>query len=316
MLRFGVPGVQHGAKTEAGGRSHEIDMTARTWSTMELVRTTTEYFEGKGLPAARLAAERLLAHAWGCRRVDLYMRTETVLDARVVDAYRELVRAYASGQPLQYVMGETEFFGLLLATDRRALIPRPETELLVDLVAKRLRPQAGGAPAAVLELGTGSGAIAIALAVQLPHVEVWATDASADAAALATANARRHGVESRVHVLVMDRFEALSPDLSGTMTCVIANPPYVTTAEMAALPAVVRDHEPHRALHGGDDGLDFHRYLCRQGAAFLAPGGLLAVEIGASQGVAVSALCREAGLLDVAVAQDWAGFDRIVLGTR
>jgi release factor glutamine methyltransferase len=291
-------------------------MTARTWTTIELLRTTTEFFAGKGLPSARLAAERFLAHAWGCRRVDLYLRTETLIEPRVLDAYRELVRAYAAGEPLQYVMGETEFMGLAIATDRRALIPRPETELLVDTVVKRLRPQAGGAPATVLELGTGSGAVAVALAVHLPQVEVWTTDASPDAAALAGANARRHGVEARVHVLVMDRFEALAPGLAGTMACVVSNPPYVTTSEMAGLPSVVRDHEPHQALHGGEDGLDFHRYLCSRGLQFLAPGGMLALEIGAAQGPAAVALVRDAGLHDVILLQDWAGLDRIVVGTR
>lgn len=291
-------------------------MTAKTWTTIELLKTTTEFFTGKGLPAARLAAERLLAHAWECRRVDLYLRTEQDVEPAVLDAYRGLVRAYAAGQPMQYVVGETEFMGLPFTVDRRVLIPRPETELLVDAVVKRLRPAAAITPPAILELGTGSGAIAIALASQLPTAEIWTTDASADAARVAAHNARRNNVGDRVRVLVMDRFEALSPDLAGAMRCIVSNPPYVTAAEMDALPAVVRDHEPHRALHGGPDGLDFYRYLCSQGLQFLSPGGILALEIGAGQGEAVTALCRDAGLHDVALSQDYAGLDRIVIATK
>jgi release factor glutamine methyltransferase len=291
-------------------------MAERTWTTLELLKTTTAYFEQRGLASPRLAAERLLAHAWKCRRVDLYLRTETEIESALLDAYRALVRAYAAGAPLQYVVGETEFMGVPLWTDRRALIPRPETELLVDAIVRRLRPVTESAPGAVLELGTGSGAIAVALALQLRNIEVWTTDADAGAAALAAGNARRHGVDGRVHVLVMDRFEALSPELAGSMRCLVSNPPYVTTAEMTELPAVVRDHEPHAALHGGSDGLDFYRYLCTQGLQFLAPGGMLAVEIGAGQGAAVTGLFRDAGLRDVVLTQDYAGYDRIVIGTR
>ncbi len=290
-------------------------MTTRTWTTLELLKTTAEFLAGKQLASPRLAAERLLAHAMGCRRVDLYLATEKTVDERVLEAYRRLVRAYAAGAPLQYVVGEAEFMGLTFAVDRRALIPRPETELLVDAVEKRL-PQVSGPAPGVLELGAGSGAVAVALAVRVPNAEVWTTEASPDAATLAAANARRHGVSARVHVLVMDRFEALSPDLGGAMTCVVSNPPYVTTAEMAALPAVVREHEPHAALHGGADGLDYHRYLCTRGLHFLAPGGTLAVEIGAGQGAAVRDLFRGAGLDGVALLQDYAGLDRIVLGTK
>ena len=206
-------------------------MTTRSWTTLELLKTTTDFLKTKDLPNPRLAAERLLACAMGCRRVDLYLATEKPVLDGVLEKYRALVRAYAAGAPLQYVEGETEFMGLAFAVDPRVLIPRPETELLVDAVEKRLRPPAG--PAAVLELGTGSGAIAVSLAVRLPQVEVWTTDASPGAAAVATANARRHGVLERVHILVMDRFEALHEDLVGTMACVVSNWSMTKTSSLA-----------------------------------------------------------------------------------
>jgi len=291
-------------------------MTTRTWTVLELVKTTAEYFAGRKLASPRLAAEWLLAHVLGCKRVDLYLRTEHVVDERVLEAYRGLVRAYAAGVPLQYVVGDTEFMGCTLRCDRRALIPRPETEILVDVVTKRLRATAAAGPARVLELGTGSGAIAIALAMLLPHVTIWTVDVSPDAVALAQDNARRNNVEARVHACVMDRFTGLAPELEGAMACIVSNPPYVTTAEMETLPPVVRQHEPALALHGGADGLDFHRYLSNDGLRFLAPGGMLAIEIGAAQGEAVRALFDAAGLRDATLLRDYAGLDRIVLGTR
>ena len=139
---------------------------------------------------------------------------------------------------------------------------------------------------------------------------------SPDAAALAQDNARRNNVEARVHTCVMDRFTGLAPELEGAMACIVSNPPYITTSEMETLPAVVREHEPALALHGGADGLEFHRYLCTDGLRFLAPGGTLAVEIGASQGEAVRGLFDAAGLRDVTLLRDYAGLDRIVLGIR
>lgn len=289
-------------------------MSTRTWTTLELLRTTTEYLAGRERPEPRLAAERLLAHALGCRRVDLYLATEKTVDEEPLAAYRGLVRAYAAGEPMQYVIGEAEFLGLPLLVDRRALIPRPETEILVDALIKRF--QAAPGPIAILEMGVGSGAIAVALAVRLVQAEVWATDVSPGAAALAGANARRHGVLDRVHVMVMDRFSALSPDLYGTLSCLVSNPPYVTSAEMLSLPDVVRDYEPHVALHGGPDGLEHYRFLCSEGLQFLAPGGTLAVEIGAGQGAAVRDTFEAAGLGDITLLRDYAGLDRVVLGKR
>lgn len=286
----------------------------RSWTTIELLATTTGWLQERKVESARLAAERLLAHVLECKRVDLYLDTERALAESELAPYRELVRAHASGAPLQYLVGETEFMGRRFRTDGRALIPRPETEILVDLLVKQWESQAR--PLRVLELGVGSGAIAVSLAVLLPRVELWATEVSSAAAALARENARRHDVDARVHVLVMDRFNALSEDLAEGFDAVVSNPPYVRTDEIEALPPLVRDHEPIMALHGGDDGLDFYRTLCAQGVSFLTHGGTLAVEIGASQGDSVRDLFERAGLHGVRIVRDYADHDRIVLGNR
>lgn len=286
----------------------------QTWKTLELLRTTAQYFESRRLGSARLAAERLLAHVLACKRVDLYLAAERVLVEAEIAAYRDLVRAYAGGTPLQYLVGESEFMGHALRTDARALIPRPETEILVEALAKRLDPVPG--PTRVLELGAGCGAIAVALAKLLPRAEVWSTEIQAEAAALAQENGLRHGVEQRLHLAVMDGFAALAPDLEGSFQALVSNPPYVRSDELAALPPQVREHEPLTALDGGPDGLRFYRLLCNEGLRFLATGGTLAVEIGADQGATVRELFQAAALRDVQLLRDYAGKERVVLGTR
>ena len=287
----------------------------KPWTTMGLLQTTTTFLKERGHDEPRLAAERLLAHVLQCKRVDLYLETERPLQETELSPYRELVRSYAKGTPLQYIVGETELMGLPFHVDARALIPRPETEILVDAVRKHLASQ-NARPATVLELGVGSGAIAVSLAVELQGVEVWATEVSVEAAKLAQLNVRRHQVEDRVHLIVSSRFDALAPELEAAFGVVVSNPPYVRIDEMPELPARVRDFEPFQALQGGEEGLDFHRYLTDSGLRFLASGGLLATEIGASQGAAVEALFVAAGMQDVQIIPDYAGLDRVVMGRK
>lgn len=287
----------------------------KPWTTMGLLQTTATFLEERGHDEPRLAAERLLAHVLQCKRVDLYLETERPLQEAELAPYRDLVRSYAKGIPLQYIVGEIEFMGLPFHIDSRALIPRPETEILVDAVSKHISAL-GTTPTTILELGVGSGAIAISLAAVHKSAEVWATEQSVPAAGLARRNVQRHQLQERVHLIVGSRFEALSPELEAAFDVVVSNPPYVRTDEMSKLPARVRDHEPFQALHGGEDGLDFHRYLTDSGLRFLAPGGTLALEIGASQGPAVQALFTNARMRDIQIIPDYAGLDRVVMGRK
>ncbi len=289
-------------------------MTVQTWKTLDLLRTTAQFFTDRGASVPRLAAERLLAHVLTCKRVDLYLTGERELGAAELDAYRMLVRAYAGGEPLQYLVGETEFMGLAFRTDRRALIPRPETEILVEAVAKRFGASSG--PPRILELGVGCGAIAVCLATLLPRAEVWCTEIRAEAASLARENCKRHAVDHRVSVLVSDVFAAVAPELEGTFDAIVSNPPYVRSSDLERLPRMIRDHEPMRALDGGADGLHFYHRLCSEGLRFLAPGGTLAVEIGAEQGAEVQAIFAAAALGDVTVLRDYAGHERVILARR
>jgi release factor glutamine methyltransferase len=212
-------------------------------------------------------------------------------------------------EPVAYIVGQKEFFGLDFFVDRRALVPRPETELLVQLAlahASRLMPRPS--PLLIADIGTGSGAIAVTLAAKLPGARLYATDLSADALAVAARNVERHGLTARVMLLHGD---LLAP-LPGPIDLIVSNPPYTVLAEVE--PNVLA-HEPHLALEGGPDGAALYRRLLANAPAYLRPGGAVLLEIGAWQGELVAGLLREAlPAATVTVHQDLAGHDRVVVG--
>ncbi|MBM4032575.1 MAG: peptide chain release factor N(5)-glutamine methyltransferase [Planctomycetes bacterium] len=281
-----------------------------TWTIQALLRWTTRFFESKGIEGARLDGELLLARALGWKRIDLYARFDHVPSGGALDRFREMVRARALRRvPARYLMGETEFFSLPFAVSPAVLIPRPETELLVERALEVL-PK-GQEAALAADLGTGSGAIAVAVAVHRPAARLVATDASAEALAVARANAERHGVAERIEFRQGDWFAALAP---GTrFDAVLSNPPYVATADLERAMPEVRDHEPRAALDGGPDGLSVVRLLIAGGAAWLKPGGWLVLETGAGQAEAVLRLAREANAYGTTqVRPDYQGIPRIV----
>lgn len=239
---------------------------------------------------------------------------DTAATEREVAIVDGLVRRRAAGEPLQYVLGRWGFRTLDLLVDRRVLIPRPETEVVAGLAIDAVA--AFDRPAVVVDLGTGSGAIALSVAAERwPHVEVWATDASADALAVARANLAGLGRRSSVvRLLEGDWFAALPDELLGRVDVVVSNPPYVAATE--PLPPEVSRWEPIAALRSGADGLDDLRRIIADAARWLSPGGALVTEIGETQGAAVTALARDAGLADVTVAPDLAGRDRALIAHR
>jgi release factor glutamine methyltransferase len=288
--------------------SHIDPSGQEPWTILALLNWTAQFFESKGIDTARLDAELLLAHALGCERIELYARYDEVPQGEPLDRFRNAVKQRARRVPAKYLVGESEFLSLPLAVSPSVLIPRPETEFLVEAALQRLPEDE---ERRVADLGTGSGAVAIAIAAQRPKVRVVATDVSEEALAVARANAERHGVAERIELRQGDWFAALEP---GTTFDVIAsNPPYVTQAELAEAMPEVREHEPRVALDGGPDGLDALRVLVNDGARWLVPGGWLLVEIGAAQGPAVRELATESGDYEtVAITPDFAGRDRIV----
>jgi release factor glutamine methyltransferase len=266
----------------------------------EVLRRSAAHLEEKGSPTARLDAELLLGHALGLSRVELYTAFDRPLTEAELARARELVARRARREPVAYILGEWGFRRLTLAVDRRALIPRPETEVVVERALERLRGQE--APR-VLDVGTGTGAIALAIADEHPGARVTAIDASADALALARENAERTGlaIELREH----DLFAGLP---EGPWDLVVSNPPYVEPEELETLAPDVRDYEPHVALvaSGAVEA------VARGARAVLRPGGALVLEVGDGQAPDVAALLESLGYRDVRVTPDLTGRDRVV----
>ncbi|MCC7354951.1 MAG: peptide chain release factor N(5)-glutamine methyltransferase [Anaerolineae bacterium] len=243
----------------------------------------TERLAVAGVDEPRLDAELLLSHHLGLTRVALVAHPDRLLAPAEIASLTALLARRAGREPLPYILGTREFFGLHFAVDPRVLIPRPETELLVEralLLVSRRQPSQ---PLRIADVGTGSGCIAVALATHLPNANIYATDVSAGALAVAQKNAATHGVESRVRFLLGD---LLSP-LPQPMHLIVANLPYVARQEWDMLSSEVGYYEPRPALDGGPDGLDLVRRLLAQAPAYLLPGGALLLEIGAGQGEAV-----------------------------
>lgn len=277
---------------------------------LEIIRKTTEFLTGRGIESARLNAELLIGHALERRRMQLYLEFERPLAEAELERIRPLVRRRAAHEPLQYILGETEFHGLRLKVDRRALIPRPETELLVELAAQRC---AAHPPARILDLGTGSGAITLALAARFAEARVLGVDRSAEALDLARENARSCGLAERVEFQGGDWFDALPP---GTFDLIVSNPPYLTAEETAATAPEVRNFEPLPALTAAEEGLADLRRIINGAPSYLAPEGWLALETGIAHHGPLKEVAQGAGFTHVECAQDLAGRDRFVFARR
>ncbi|MBC2595111.1 peptide chain release factor N(5)-glutamine methyltransferase [Ruficoccus amylovorans] len=276
-------------------------------SLLDILQKTTAFFQQKGVPQARLDAELILAHALGCRRLDLYLQFERLLSDDELAAMRPMVARRGKREPLQYILGEAHFHGLVLRADPRALIPRPETEELIELLASRF---AAVPPVSICDLGTGTGAIALSLATVFPQAQVTAVDASSAALELATENARAAGVAERVRFVESDWFGALGGE---RFSLIVSNPPYLTEQEWEQAEPEVRDWEPQSALTAGPDGLDDYRKIIATAPAHLDAGGWLALETGIAQHAALEELARAAGFAEVESLPDLSKRERFFL---
>ncbi len=274
---------------------------------LDILKLTAGFFEKRGVESARLNAELLVGHALGLKRMQLYLQFERPLTEPELEKIRPLVKRRANREPLQHILGQTEFCGLRLKTDRRALIPRPETEYLVELVGEAL----AAPPATILDLGTGTGALALALATKYPDARVTAVDKSADALALAAENTAACGLDGRVGLLASDWFSALPTD--SRFALIVANPPYLTEHELKEAAPEVREHEPHQALVAPDEGRADLELILNQAVRFLAPGGLLACETGIAQHARLLAVAQAGGYARTESRRDLTGRDRYVL---
>jgi release factor glutamine methyltransferase len=269
-----------------------------------------KFFAARGIASARLDAELLLAQVLATDRVGVYLRFDRPLGRAEVDAYRALVKQRGDGAPVAHLTGRREFWSRSFVVTPAVLVPRPETELVVERALAAVNPR--DRALRILDLGTGSGAIAIALALELPNTTVTALDVSPAAAAIATENAAALGVAARVRVVVSDWIAALVP--GERFDLVVSNPPYIPSADIAALAPEVR-RDPALALDGGVDGLDAYRRIVADAAHVLVPGGTLVCEVGAGQAAAVAALFAGAGFEAIARSADLAGIERVVAGT-
>lgn len=276
---------------------------------IDVLQAATGYLATHGVEHARLAMEHLMSHVLQCPRLQLYMRFETVLTEPQLEALRRGVRRLGAGEPLQYVVGDTGFMGHTFKVDRRALIPRPDTESLVERVLACDALWQRAAPS-VVDVGTGSGCIVISLALARSGAYI-AIDANAEALTLARENAERLQVAERIQFQEGDLLVGLAP---GSADAVVANLPYIRTADMAALPRHILAHEPLTALDGGADGLCLIRRLAADAVGVLRPGGWLFLEIGFDQGPSVKALLEAGGYSEVTVHPDLGGRDRVVSG--
>jgi release factor glutamine methyltransferase len=276
-----------------------------SWTPLRLIGWTQDFFVRKGIDAPRLTAEVLLAHALSCDRVRLYLDFDKPIGEEELARYRELVRRRAEGEPTAYLIGRREFYGRPFRVDPRVLVPRPETELLVEVALAAL-PAGGRA----LDLCTGSGCVAISLALAGKEARVVATDVSEEALAVARENATALGAV--VDFATGDLWSAVhGPE---RFDVVASNPPYIPAKELAGLPREVR-REPCIALDGGEDGLAVLRRIVEGAPARLRPGGTLCLEMHESHFEPLPALCRSAGFARVEARRDLAGLPRLVVAT-
>ncbi|MBV9298677.1 MAG: peptide chain release factor N(5)-glutamine methyltransferase [Verrucomicrobia bacterium] len=274
---------------------------------LELLQTTTAYFGKKGVEQPRLNIEHLLADALGKKRIELYLEFDRALSARELEPLREKVRRRAEGEPLQHLLGHWDFFGRTFRIDRRALVPRSETELLVEIMLKEFATQ-GEFANRLADVGTGSGILAITFALERPELEVSAVDVSEDALGLARENAEHLGASDRIAF----RHSDLLNELEGPFHWIVANLPYVPTADLNALPREVK-FDPAVALDGGKDGLTIIKRLIESVPGKIAPNGLIALELGQGQAQRVSDLLVDQNYRDISIKKDYQGVERLLI---
>jgi len=279
------------------------------WSIKRVLAWAADDLKRRGYESARLEVELLLGRVLKLDRIGLIMQSERPLSALELGQFRELFKRRRAGEPVAYLLGEREFYGILLRVDSRVLVPRPDSERLVEVALERTRERSMLGQA--LDLCTGSGCIAIAFARQRPTWRVTASDLSADALAVATDNAHRSGAIRNVRLVQGSLFEGVAGQRFDLIT---ANPPYIAAGEIAELPVDVREFEPRLALDGGADGLDLVRQIADQAPQHLNRGSLLAMEIGADQGPQAITILQERGYRDVQLARDLGSRDRVVSG--
>ncbi|OSM00100.1 peptide chain release factor N(5)-glutamine methyltransferase [Magnetofaba australis] len=287
--------------------------TPEIWTFRTLIQWTTQWLTKQGIvDNPRLDAELLLAHALKLRRLDLFLDPDRPLHDDELNRYKVLIKKRASREPVAYILGSREFWSLTFRVGPGVLIPRPETETLVERILEGVADRE--ATLRILDVGVGSGAILCALLDELPNATGVGVDRAAEALACARSNVDALDLVARAEIVEGDLFSPFN-DQSELFDVIVSNPPYIASAVIETLEPEVRDHEPRGALDGGADGLACYRALIPASKPLLKSGGLLALEIGYDQGEAIFDLCREAGFAAVSITQDHARRDRVITAT-
>jgi release factor glutamine methyltransferase len=286
------------------------------WTVQRLLKWTTEYLAKKEVDSPRLSAELLLGTVLGMKRIELYTRFSEIVGEEQRGRLRELVKRAGEHEPVGYLVGRIEFYSLEFEISRDCMIPRPETELLVERAIEFLRGRDGEQH--ICDLCTGCGCIAVAIARNFAFCRIIATDISDKALEAASRNVAKHGVGQRVRLLQGDLFDAIVPELDvRRFDLVVCNPPYVSAGEYEKLERGVRDYEPREAIYGGADGLDAYRRIIGRVGDFLKADGALMLEIGYAQGQAVRALLEQSGLFgEIRIEKDLSNNDRIATAKK
>ena len=286
------------------------------WTINKLLNWVTQYLTDKGIESPRLSAELLLSFVLGLKRIELYTQYDTPVSKRDLDKLHMLVKRAGQNEPIAYLVGKTEFYSMEMDVTQDCLIPRPETELLVQRAIEFLRTREG--TQSVCDLCTGCGCIAVAIAKNFPDAQIIANDISDQALSIASRNIEKHHLTENIKLLSGDLFEPIIPYLdAGKFDLIVCNPPYVSTIEYEMLDKNVKDYEPRLALFAGEDGLDIYRRIFEKVEIFLKPNAALMLEIGYAQGQMIRELLNNTGIFnEIKIEKDFHNNDRIVYAKR
>jgi release factor glutamine methyltransferase len=288
----------------------------QTWTIQKLLTWITEYFTEKGIDPPRLSAELLISHILQMKRIELYTQFNKSVTTYQLDQLHDLIKRAGQNEPVAYLIGKTEFYSLEINVTPDCMIPRPETELLVERAIEFLRTRTG--TQFVCDVCTGSGCVAVAIGKNHPNARIIATDISDAALKVAATNIKKHQLESRITLLAGDLFDPLVPQIdSEKFDLIVCNPPYVSASEFEALDKNVKDYEPKLSLFAGTDGLDIHRRIIENADPFLKLDAALMLEIGYTQGQAVGQLLEQTKAFgEIKIEKDFQNNDRIAFARK
>lgn len=293
-------------------------MTVSSYWVIDILKMSTDYLEKKGIDNPRLNAELLLGHVLNMNRVQLYLNFEKPLATSELDQFRQFLKRRVSNEPIQYILGETEFYSLKLKVNKYTLIPRPETEILVDKIIEICNKTFSQQDKIiVLDIGSGSGNIGISLAKNVQNAYILGVDIGVETIKTASENAQSHCVEDRIRFKAADVFDDnFFIKLTNKIDIVISNPPYILQEEFDTLPIEVKNFEPYIALNGGKDGLTFYRRLFQISKNILKTDGIIGFEISYNRGEKIKQLAENYSFTNVEIVKDLNGFERVIIGRK